>query len=144
MTSAGLAQSAPAQGSAPQSSSGSDLSTRRSVAIYNFKTTAESGSARGEEIYYYKCWICHNQYTIKAGTGAVPLKGLFKRERLVSTGQSVSDQTVSEKIRNGSERMPAYRHVLTDKDVQDLLSYLRDERCCFEGDDPPRNPAYRY
>ena len=130
--------------SAQETSSNAGLASQRSVAIYNFKATAESGPLRGEEIYYFKCWICHNQYTIKAGTGAVPLKDLFKRERLVSTGQPVNDETVSEKIKNGSPRMPAYRHVLSDKDLQDLLSYLRDAKCCFEGDEPPRNPSYRY
>jgi cytochrome c5 len=23
---------------------------------------AESGTARGENIYVHKCWVCHNQY----------------------------------------------------------------------------------
>ena len=139
-----FAQTPPAARSGQGTSSSAGLAAQRSVAIYNFKATAESGPLRGEEIYYFKCWICHNQYTIKAGTGAVPLKDLFKRERLVSTGQPVSNETVAEKIKNGSQRMPAYRHILTDKDLEDLLSYLRDEKCCFEGDEPPRNPAYRY
>ena len=132
-----------AQGSGAQAPGKTGLALERSVAIYNFKTTAESGPLRGEEIYYYKCWICHNQYTIKAGTGAVPLKDLFKRPRL-TTGQPVNEETVGEKIKNGSPRMPAYKYILTDSDLKDLLSYLRDEKCCFEGDDPPRNPAYRY
>ena len=137
-------QSSSTQGSQPGTSNASGPALERSVAIYNFQTTAESGPLRGEEIYYYKCWICHNQYTIKAGTGAIPLKGLFTRDRLVSTGQPVNDQTVSEKIKDGSDRMPSYRYVLSDKDLEDLLSYLRDEKCCFEGQEPPRNPAYRY
>ncbi len=137
-------QSSFSQGSGSETSDSAATTSRRSVAIYNFKTTAESGPERGEEIYYYKCWICHNQYTIKAGTGAVPLKDLFKRPRLVSTGQPVNDETVAEKIRNGSSQMPAYKYVLSDKDLEDLISYLRDDRCCFEGDEPPRNPLYRY
>ena len=130
--------------SGPEASRSAGLASQRSVAIYNFKATAESGPLRGEEIYYFKCWICHNQYTIKAGTGAVPLKDLFKRERLVSTGQPVNNETVTEKIKNGSPRMPAYKYILGDKDIEDLLSYLRDAKCCFEGDEPPRNPSYRY
>lgn len=130
--------------SGPAASSSAGLASQRSVAIYNFKATADSGPLRGEEIYYFKCWICHNQYTIKAGTGAVPLKDLFKRDRLASTGQPVNNETVTEKIKNGSQRMPAYRYILNDKDLEDLLSYLRDAKCCFEGDEPPRNPSYRY
>jgi mono/diheme cytochrome c family protein len=137
-------QSSPSRGSGTGTSSNSGLALERSVAIYNFKSTAESGPLRGEEIYYYKCWICHNQYTIKAGTGALPLKDLFKLGRLVSTGQPATNETVAEKIKNGSDRMPSYQYVLSDKDLEDLLSYLRDEKCCFEGQEPPRNPAYRY
>lgn len=143
-----LAQKASAQ--APSSSAttrpdsgSSGLARQRSVAIYNYKTTAERGPLRGEEIYYYKCWMCHNSYTIKAGTGAVPLKDIFKRATLI-TGQPVNDQTVTEKIKNGGPRMPAFRNTLNDADIADLLSYLRDEKCCFEGLEPPRNPAYRY
>lgn len=137
-------QSSSSQGSQAGTSNASGPALERSVAIYNFKTTAESGPLRGEEIYYYKCWICHNQYTIKAGTGAIPLKGLFERGRLVSTGQPATNENVADKIKNGSDRMPSYRYVLSDKDLEDLLSYLRDEKCCFEGQEPPRNPAYRY
>lgn len=121
------------------------LRLQRSVAIYNFKTAGESGPKRGEEIYYIKCWMCHNQYTLQAQTGAVPLKDLYKRPRLITNGQPpVNDQTVAEKIRNGGPAMPAYRHTLSDADMADLLSYLKDESCCFEGDNPPRNPWYRY
>lgn len=138
------AQSSASQGSATATSSSPGLALERSVKIYNFKTTAESGPLRGEEIYYYKCWICHNQYTIKAGTGALPLKDLFKRGRIVSTGKPATDENVAEKIKNGSDRMPSYRYVLSDKDLEDLISYLRDDKCCFEGQEPPRNPAYRY
>ena len=137
-----LAQEASAQGTSGSGSTGPAL--QRSVNIYNFKTTAEKGPLRGEEIYYFKCWICHNSYTIKVGTGAVPLKDLFKRPTLATTGQPVNDQTVTEKIKNGSPRMPAYRYTLSDADIADLLSYLRDEKCCFEGLEPPKNPAYRY
>lgn len=30
---------------------------QRSTDIYSYKTTAKSGAQRGEEIYYYKCWM---------------------------------------------------------------------------------------
>jgi mono/diheme cytochrome c family protein len=128
---------------APQESGAAGLALQRSVAIYNFKTTAEAGPRRGEEIYYFKCWYCHNSYTVKLGTGGVALKGLFTRPALVTTGQAVTDETVAQQIRNGSARMPAYRSTLTEADMADLLSYLRSETCCFE-DEPPLNPRYRF
>jgi streptogramin lyase/mono/diheme cytochrome c family protein len=110
---------------------------QRSADIYGMRTSAQSGPQRGEEIYYYKCWFCHNQY---AKTGP-PLKNLFTRP--LPSGQPRSDREVAEKIRQGGPLMPAYRHVLTDADLADLLSYFKSPTCCFEGDEPPPNPRYR-
>ncbi|OFW08642.1 MAG: hypothetical protein A3G20_01085 [Acidobacteria bacterium RIFCSPLOWO2_12_FULL_59_11] len=135
---------APTPSSPAASAKGSTTNDlQRSVAIYNYKTTAPSGPLRGEEIYYIKCWMCHNKYTIKAGTPAPRLQDLYKRQKLL-TGKPVNDETVAEKIKNGGAIMPAYRYVLSDPDMADLLSYLREGKCCFEGDEPPRNPRYRY
>ena len=111
---------------------------QRSSQIYTFKQSAESGPQRGEEIYYYKCWFCHNKY---AKTGPW-LGDLYKRGRLV-TGQQVTDMAVTEKIRSGSANMPAYRYSLNDRDIADLISYIREGRCCFDEENPPANPRYR-
>jgi cytochrome c5 len=89
---------------------------QRSAEIYEMRTSARSGPQRGEEIYYYKCWYCHNQY---AKTGP-PLKDLFTRAQ--PSGQPRTDREVAEKIRQGGPIMPSYRHVLTDVDLADLLS----------------------
>jgi mono/diheme cytochrome c family protein len=113
---------------------------QRSVDIYRYETAGKSGPARGEAIYYFKCWICHNQLTT---TGGPHLKGLFGRPTLASSGQPVNDQTVREKIRSGGPRMPKFEATLTDADLADLISYLKDSKCCFEGQEPPPNPRYR-
>ena len=42
-----------------------------SYRIDRYRLAGDSGAARGEIIYYYKCWMCHNQYT----KGAPYLKG---------------------------------------------------------------------
>ena len=111
---------------------------QRSWKVYNAQTTAAAGWQRGEEIYYYKCWMCHNKY---AKTGPL-LQDLYQRSQFVS-GEPVNDKTVIEKIKNGGEHMPAYRHTLSDTDIEDLLVYLR-EKCCFDANEPPPNPDYRY
>src|SRR6266446_6034293 len=46
---------------------------QRSLEIYEFRKAAKSGPDRGQEIFYYKCWFCHNEYT----KGAPQLKGLY-------------------------------------------------------------------
>jgi mono/diheme cytochrome c family protein len=111
---------------------------------------ATSGSARGQEIYYMSCQICHNEYTIAtAPTNHAPsLKDLFK------AGSSVTDEDVMAKVRSGGLRMPAYpESLLTDADLKDLVSYLR-EKCgtfptthggggCYDEHNPPPNPRYR-
>jgi len=110
---------------------------QRSLEIYEFKKAAVSGAARGEEIFYYKCWFCHNEFVAD-----IPqLKGLYQKANLVS-GQPVNDATVKDKLRGGGPGMPAYKSVLNDADLNDLVSYLK-EKCCWDSDSPPPNPRYR-
>ncbi len=114
---------------------------QRAIAIDRYNIAATSGAARGEVIYYYKCWVCHNDYTRTSGSPAPGLKDLYKRPKLGS-GQPVNDDTVTQQIRNGSAGMPSFRHSMTDADIADLLSYLRD-KCCYQEINPPANPWYR-
>jgi cytochrome c5 len=92
----------------------------RTAQLWYYQRMAKSGRERGEEIYYMKCWICHNDYTRKAETNpanaAPTLRNLYKRPRLMS-GQPVNDQTVTAQIRGGSFRMPAYGTVLNEKEL---------------------------
>jgi mono/diheme cytochrome c family protein len=92
---------------------------QRSLRLDTYRSVAESGAARGEEIYFYKCWMCHNQYTKSAPL----LKGLFERANLAS-GDPVSDDNVTAKIRAGSVGMPAFRTSLSDADITDLRAYF--------------------
>src|SRR5207244_6748418 len=69
---------------------------QRSSEILYFKRFAESGSERGKEIYFYKCWVCHNDYTRAAGTTAPTLRDLYKRTRMIS-GQRIKVHHVATK-----------------------------------------------
>jgi len=110
---------------------------QRALEIYEFRKAAASGPERGQEIFYYKCWFCHNEF----GQGIPQLKGLYQKPNLLS-GEGVNDDTVKEKIRNGGAAMAAYKYTLSDADLNDLVSYLR-EKCCWDSDTPPLNPRYR-
>src|SRR5438067_7259005 len=112
---------------------------QRALEIYEFRKAARTGPARGQEIYYYKCWMCHNEF---AQGGGPALAGLFKRTTLVN-GEALSDDAVKKQIRNGSPNMPAYGHVLSEADLSDLVAWLRDEKCCWNSDAPPLNPRYK-
>jgi mono/diheme cytochrome c family protein len=110
---------------------------QRALEIYEFRKAAANGPERGQEIFYYKCWFCHNEFT----QGIPRLDGLYQKGMLMS-GEKVSDATVKEKIRNGGPSMAAYKYALSDADIDDLVSYVR-EKCCWNSDAPPLNPRFR-
>src|SRR6266853_224109 len=109
-----------------------------SYRIDRYQLAGDSGTARGEIIYYFKCWMCHNQYT----KSAPYLKDLYKHVTLES-GQPVGDETVAAQIKNGAPGMPSFRTSLTDTDIADLLAYFREGKCCVEGENPPMNSWYQ-
>ena len=110
---------------------------QHSLQIYQFKKAAASGPERGQEIFYYKCWFCHNEFT----KDIPKLTGLFQRSALLS-GEPINDDTVKQKIREGGPGMAAYKYALQEPDIDDLVSYLR-EKCCWDSDSPPPNHGYR-
>jgi mono/diheme cytochrome c family protein len=121
----------------PQASRPAKDYNQRSLEIFEFRKAARSGVERGQEIFYYKCWFCHNEYVKEAPH----LKGLYQKP-VLGSGQPVNDATVKEKIRNGGPAMAAYKYTLSDDDLNDLVSYIR-EKCCWDSDSPPSNPRYR-
>ncbi len=110
---------------------------QRSLETYEFRKAAQSGPERGREIFYYKCWFCHNEFT----KNAPQLTGLYQRGTLLS-GLPVNDENVKDRIRNGGAGMAAYRYTLSEADLNDLVSFVRDE-CCWNSDAPPPNPRYQ-
>ena len=111
---------------------------QRSLRLDNYTVVADSGPSRGETIYFYKCWMCHNKYT----KGAPYLKDLYQRKNLIS-GAPVSDDSITAKIKDGGAAMPAFRTSLSDSDIADLRAYFPLGKCCVEREDPPANPWYR-
>ena len=88
---------------------------QRSLRLDTYRVVADSGAGRGENIYFFKCWMCHNQYTKTAPL----LKDLYQRKTLV-TGAAVSDDSVTAKIKEGGPLMPAFKFSLSDADIADL------------------------
>jgi mono/diheme cytochrome c family protein len=133
-----LSSSAIAQQAAPQGARQPVAKDyyQRSLETYEFRKAAQSGPERGREIFYYKCWFCHNEFT----KNAPRLTGLYQRGTLLS-GLPVNDDTVKDRIRNGGAGMAAYRYTLSEADLNDLVSFVR-EKCCWDSDAPPLNPRY--
>jgi streptogramin lyase/mono/diheme cytochrome c family protein len=111
---------------------------QRSYRTDHYLEVAESGVDRGENIYWHKCWACHNKYQQAAPT----LEGLFQQPALI-TGVPVNEENVAAHIKKGGPGMPSFRTTLSDSDVTDVVSYLHSEKCCVEGEHLPANPWYR-
>ena len=111
---------------------------QRSLRLDTYRVVADSGAGRGENIYFFKCWMCHNQYAKSAPL----LKDLYQRKNLVS-GAPVSDDSVTAKIKEGGAMMPAFKFSLSDTDIADLRAYFHSGKCCADGENPPLNPAYK-
>jgi len=125
----------------PKAANDKEVSTddlQRSLRLDNYTVVADSGPSRGETIYFYKCWMCHNKYT----KSAPYLKDLYQRKNLIS-GAPVGDDSITAKIKEGGPAMPAFRTSLSDSDIADLRAYFHSGKCCVEGEDPPANPWYR-
>ncbi len=90
------------------------------------KSDAELGlneqQARGRRVYDAHCDRCHEPYSRKQRHGP-SLQGMFRKPFLAS-GMKASDDRVTDVILMGKSKMPAYREVLTEQQVQDLLAYL--------------------
>ncbi|HYM17733.1 MAG TPA: cytochrome c [Micropepsaceae bacterium] len=110
---------------------------QRSLAIFEFRKAADAGVDRGREIFYYKCWFCHNEFA----EGAPKLTGVYSRGKLLS-GRPATDDGIKDEIRNGGAGMAAYKYTLSDSDLDDLVAYVRD-KCCWDSKSPPPNPRYR-
>ncbi len=117
---------------------------QRSTRIYTFQQSAPEGPDRGREIYYYRCWTCHNSYTLAAGSPAPPLEELYDRPTLRMNGQPVNDANVTAAIRDGSVLMPGFGHTMSDADIADMVAYLKSGECCLASREVtlPANPWY--
>jgi len=91
------------------------------------KSDAELGltpqQSSGRKIYDNYCDRCHEPYSSKGKQGP-SMKGVFRRQFLEESGLPANDERVSEIIKYGRSKMPAYGQVLNQQQVDDLLAYL--------------------
>jgi mono/diheme cytochrome c family protein len=92
----------------------------------NAKAGARDAAAigRGKLIFQQKCSICHFDTSTarKIGPG---LKGLNKRGTFTVNKNKVTDETLTHWIENGDSLMPPFKGVLDDKQIKDVVAYVR-------------------
>ena len=88
------------------------------VALFALAAAAHAGdTVRGAEIYKRHCASCHGP----SGSGVWPgAPNLAQREAMMKT-----DQALLEALRRGRGAMPAYRGMITDGDLLNVIAYLR-------------------
>ncbi|MGH9579956.1 MAG: c-type cytochrome [Terriglobales bacterium] len=90
------------------------------------KTDAELGlkpqQARGRRIYNVQCIACHEPYSSLERNGP-SLQGMYNKRQLVS-GAPANDERVRDAIVVGRAKMPAYGHMLSQEQLDDLIAYL--------------------
>jgi mono/diheme cytochrome c family protein len=91
------------------------------------KSDAELGlnpqQAAGRRVYDNYCDRCHAPYSSRGRQGP-SMKGIFKRQFLPESGMPANDDRVSDVVRFGRDKMPAYGQVLNQQQITDLLAYL--------------------
>ena len=91
---------------------------------------APKGDAQaGKKLYKAHCAICHfaDASIAKVGPG---MKGLFQMKKLPKNGQPVTEENIRKIILDGAgdpkmPLMPHYRDILSPKDLDDLVAYLK-------------------
>jgi cytochrome c len=105
---------------------------KKSLTILFAGTIALAGSnlygqkgdaAKGKEVFD-QCSVCHNADSteVKMGPG---LKGLFKKDKMTSTGKPVNDANILGKINEGGNGMPSYKDILSDAEKANVIAYLK-------------------
>ena len=91
------------------------------------KSDAELGlnpqQAAGRRVYDNYCDRCHEPYSSRGRQGP-SMKDLFKKKYLPMSGMPANDERVTDVIRMGRNKMPAYGQVLNQQQIDDLLAYL--------------------
>ncbi|MEO6804155.1 MAG: cytochrome c [Granulicella sp.] len=85
---------------------------------------ASSAPAAGKAIFEQKCAVCHNADSTdkKIGPG---LKGLYARGTFTTSGNKITDDSITAFIQAGSGMMPPFKGVLEPAGLQDVVTYLK-------------------
>ena len=78
--------------------------------------------SRGRRLFNQSCAQCHRAYSDENLNGP-SLQGVFKKPALPS-GIPANDERVRETIELGRAKMPGFRNLFSDDQVDDLIAYL--------------------
>jgi cytochrome c len=82
-----------------------------------------AGAPSNGERLFQQCSGCHSADTSQKRVGP-SLKGLFHKHEL-SNGTPANEGSIRRKIRDGGDGMPAYERILSAKELDELIAYLK-------------------
>ena len=100
-------------------SAGCDTERRRSDAELGLNLQ----QAAGRRLYDNYCDRCHAPYSSHGRQGP-PMKDLFKKPYMAMSGMPANDDRVTDIIRMGRNKMPAFAQDMNQQQISDLLAYL--------------------
>jgi cytochrome c len=95
-----------------------------SIILAGSNLYAQKGdAAKGKEVFE-QCSVCHNSDSteVKMGPG---LKGLFKKDKMSTTGKPVTEANILAKINEGGNGMPSYKDILSDEEKANVIAFLK-------------------
>ncbi len=104
------------------------LTSTLAVALAASATAAEkkggkaADPAKGKGVFA-QCAVCHSATTDEKKMGPA-LKGIFKKPKMTN-GKKPTDATVTARIDEGGNGMPAYKDMLSAEEKANLLAYLK-------------------
>lgn len=91
------------------------------------KSDAELGltpqQAIGRRVYDQHCIRCHEPYATRGRNGP-SLAGLYKKPYMAS-GIPANDERITDIIRLGKAKMPAFRQEIDQRQLEALLAYMK-------------------
>ena len=99
--------------------SGCDVQRRRS----DEELGLNPQQAAGRKLYDNYCDRCHAPYSSRGRQGP-SMQGIFKKQFLPMSGMPANDDRVSDIVRMGRNKMPAFSQEMNQQQINDLLAYL--------------------
>lgn len=97
----------------------------RAAVTFNPIAYGPESLARGRVIYAERCLVCHGERGEGDGSAAAGLGKRPKNLAAMAPPPIFPDGVVAYRIANGGEVMPAWKGILSDNQIWDVLNYVR-------------------
>jgi len=87
-------------------------------------STLNASEKRGESLYTFNCYDCHEENQLGLLKAPPKLHGLFSHHYLPDGTIQANDESVRQVIIYGKRTMPAFNGRLSNDQIDDIIAYL--------------------